>query len=171
MFNLCLFYADEGGSCSLGDKSNAELSDENTSLLSAIKHTRPDDSARLRKYHERKICKLVDKCHLRNICFPQYFVAISTKVAENISNCTNNELIELTTECIQSLGSDNDSDRDSSSSDLSGETERKLRKLTQAACQRRCPSLLTGLIRIIQCGFNKGNLRIKHFIVQCVEIL
>ena len=55
---------------------------------------------------------------------------ISTKVAENISNSTDNELIELTTECIQSLGSDNDSDCDSSSSDSSGETERKKVKKT-----------------------------------------
>ena len=125
MFNLCLFYADKGGSCSLGDKSNAELSDKNTLLLSAIKCTRADDLGHLRKYHERKIRKLIDKCCLKYIRFPQFFVAISTKVAENISNCTDNGLIKLTTECIQSLGSDNDSDRDSSSSDLLGETERK----------------------------------------------
>ena len=121
---------DEGGSCSVSDKSNAELSDENTLLLLAIKHTHADDSTCLRKYCERKIRKLVDKCRLKNICFPQYFVAISTKVAENISNCTDNELIELMTECIQSLGSDSDSDRDSSSSDSSGETERRKVKKT-----------------------------------------
>ena len=79
------------------------------------------------KWQIAKVCKFL---LLKNICFPQYFVTISTKVAENISNCTDNELIELITECIQSLGSDNYSDHDSSSSDSSGETERKKVKKT-----------------------------------------
>ena len=46
---------DNGGSCSVGDKSNVELSDENTLLLLAIKHTKLDDAAHLKKYHKRKI--------------------------------------------------------------------------------------------------------------------
>ena len=117
--------SEDGASYSVGDKSTAEFSDEqNTSLLSAIK-TDESDAVRLRRYRERKIRKLVDKCRLKNIRFPYKFVRISSKLATNIASCTDAELIELTTECIQSLGSDNETGGESSSSDSSSEPVRK----------------------------------------------
>ena len=120
-------FSEDCASYSVGDndKSNAEFSDEqNTSLLSAIK-TDESDAIRLRRYHERKIRKLVDKCRVKNIRFPYKYMQISSKLAMNIASCTDAELIELTTECIQSLGSDNETGGESSSSDSSSEPVRK----------------------------------------------
>ena len=102
------FSSDDGASFSIGDvdKSNAELSDDqNTSILSTIR-------------------KLVDKYRKKNIRFPQHYVNLSSKLAEDITLCTDAILIYLTTECIQSLGSD-DSERESSSSDSSNEPVQK----------------------------------------------
>ena len=94
--------------------------DQNTLLLSA-QHSDEGDSVRLRKYRERKLRKLVDKCHIKNIRFTQYYVHISTKMAKDPSTCTDAELVELTTECLQALGSDYEPSGDSSSSDSSSE--------------------------------------------------
>ena len=98
--------------------------DQNTSLLSA-QHSDEEDSVRLRKYRERKLHKLVDKCCIKNIRFTQYYVRISTKMAKDPSTCTDTELVELTTECLQALGSDYEPSGDSSSSDSSSEHIRK----------------------------------------------
>ena len=51
----------------------------------------------------------------------QYYVRISTKMAKDPSTCTDTELVELTTECLQALGSDYEPSGDSSSSDSSSE--------------------------------------------------
>ena len=121
-YKFVTFPSDDGASFSMGDvdKSNAELSDDqNTSILSAIKSSRHGEN-RLQMYHERKIRKLVDKCRKKNIRFPQHYVNLSSKLAEDITLCTDAELIDLTTECIQSLGLDH-SECDSSSSDSSNE--------------------------------------------------
>ena len=58
------------------------------------------------------------------------FVQISTKLSHNIASCSDSELIELTTECLQSLGSENDAD--SSSSDSSGETNKEKEETSDA---------------------------------------
>ena len=55
----------------------------------------------------------------------QYYVRISTKMAKDPSMCTDTELVELTTECLQALGSDYEPSGDSSSSDSSSEHIRK----------------------------------------------
>ena len=126
ILKIVTFSSDDGASFSLGDvdKSNTELSDDqNTSILSAIKSSKHDEE-RLRMYCERKIQKLVDKCRKKNIRFPQHYVNLSSKLAGDITLCTDAELIDLMTECIQSLGSD-DSECESSSSDSSNEPMRK----------------------------------------------
>ena len=118
ILKIVTFSSDDSASFSLGDvnKSNTELSDDqNTSILSAIKSSKHDEG-RLWMYRERKIRKLVDKCRKKNIRFPQHYVNLSSKLAEDITLCTDAELIDVMTECIQSLGSD-DSERESSSSD------------------------------------------------------
>ena len=94
--------------------------DQNTSLLSA-QHSDEGDSARLRKYRERKLCKLVYKCRVKNIRFMQYYIRISTKMAKDPSTCTDTELVELTMDCLQALGSDYEPSGNSSSSDSSSE--------------------------------------------------
>ena len=102
-------------------KSNIDYSDENTSLLT-VPNSRDSDEKRLRRYHERKLKKLVDKCHVKNICFTQYYVEISSKMAVDPKSCTDEELIDLMTECLTSLGSD-DEHTGGSSSDSSSEVE------------------------------------------------
>ena len=46
-----------------------------------------------------------------------YYVRISTNLAKNVDAVTDAELLDLTTECLQSLGSDFDTETESSSSD------------------------------------------------------
>ena len=90
ILKLVTFSSDDGASFSLGDvdKSNTELSDDqNTSILSAMKSSKHDEE-RLWMYHERKIRKLVDKCRKKNIRFPQHYVNLSSKLAEDITLCT-----------------------------------------------------------------------------------
>ena len=104
---------------------------QSTSLLSA--QTSDDgDSYRLRKYRERKLRKLVDKCHCKNIRFMQYYVRISTKMANNPESCSNVELLELTTQCLQSSGSDYKPSGESSSSNSFGEPLPKKKKIKKA---------------------------------------
>ena len=105
---------------SLG-KSNTDYSDENTSILTAP-HSRDSDEKWLRRYHECKLKKLVDKCRVKNIRFTQYYVEISSKMAVDPKSCMDEELIDLMTECLTSLGSD-DERTGGSSSDLSGGVE------------------------------------------------
>ena len=92
-----------------------------TSLLSSQPYSRKEDVVRLRKYRIRKLRKLVDKCRIKNIRFPMYYVRISTNLAKNVDAVTDVELLDLTTECLQSLGSDFDTETESSSSDSSNE--------------------------------------------------
>ena len=103
-------------------KSNTDFSNENTSLLTAP-CSRDSDEKQLRRYRERKLKKLVDKCRVKNIHFTQYYVEISSKMAVDPKSCTDEELIDLMTECLTSLGSD-DECTGGSSSDSSGEVER-----------------------------------------------
>ena len=102
-------------------KSNTDYSDENTSLIT-VPHSRDSDDKQLRRYHEHKLKKLVDKCCVKNIRFTQYYVEISSKMAVDPKSCTDEELIDLTTECLTSLGSD-DKHTGGSSSDSSGKVQ------------------------------------------------
>ena len=102
-------------------KSNTDYSDENTSLLT-VPQSRDSDDKWLRWYRERKLKKLVDKCRVKNIRFTQYYVEISSKMAVDPKSCMDEELIDLMTECLTSLGSD-DERTGGSSSDSSGEVE------------------------------------------------
>ena len=51
----------------------------------------------------------------------QYYARFSTKMAKDPSMCTDAELLELTTECLQALGSDYEPSGDLSSTDSSSE--------------------------------------------------
>ena len=61
----------------------------------------------------------------------QYYVHINTKMAKDPLTCTDTELVELTTECLQALGSDYEPSGDSSSSDSSSEYIHKKVKVRQ----------------------------------------
>ena len=102
-------------------KDITDTDDVSTSLLSSQPYSRKQDVMHLRKYRIRKLRKLVDKCCVKNIKFPMYYVRISKNLARNIKAVTDAELLELTTECLQSLGSDCDTETESSSSDSSNE--------------------------------------------------
>ena len=83
---------------------------------------------RLREYRIRKLKKLVDKCRIKKIKFPKNFVSISTRLADNTDSVTDDELIALTTECLQSLDSDIENSSDSSSSDSGSSSEKPPKK-------------------------------------------
>ena len=87
-------------------KDITDMDDVSTSLLSSQLYSRKEDVVHLRKYRIRKLRKLVDKCRIKNIRFPMYYVRISTNLAKNVDAVTDVELLDLTTECLQSLGSD-----------------------------------------------------------------
>ena len=84
----------------------------------------------MRKYRIRKLRKLVDKCRSKKIFFSKYFVDISSRLAKNVDTVTNAELTELTTECFQSLNSEDDSSYDSSESASSGDGPKRKKTKT-----------------------------------------
>ena len=83
----------------------------------------------MRKYSIRKLKKLVDKCCKKCIHFPKKFCDISKRLAKDADLVTDNEIIELYTECFESLNNMGCmSESNSSSSDSSSEKIQKKKK-------------------------------------------
>ena len=81
------------------------------------------------KYSIRKLKKLVDKCCKKRIHFPKKFCEISKRLAKDADLITDNEIIELCTECFESLNNMGCmSESNSSSSDSSSEKIQKKKK-------------------------------------------
>ena len=103
--------------------------DEEDSILSLQYSDKELHSARIRKHSIRRLKKLVDKCCIKCIHFPKKFCEISKRLAKDSDLVTDNEIIELRTECFESLSSMGCmSDSNSSSSDSSSEKIPKKRK-------------------------------------------
>ena len=80
----------------------------------------------MHKYSIRKLKKLVDKCCRKCIHFPKKFCDISKRLAKDADLVTDNEIIELRTECFESLNNLGCmSESNSSSSDSSSEKNSK----------------------------------------------
>ena len=103
--------------------------DEEDSILSSQYSDKELNSARMHKYSIRKLKKLVDKCCKKCIHFPKKFCDISKWLAKDADFITDNEIIELCTECFESLNNMRCmSESNSSSSDLSSEKIQKKEK-------------------------------------------
>ena len=103
--------------------------DEEDSILSSQYSDKHLDSAWIRKYSIRKLKKLVDKCCKKCIHFPKKFCEISKRLAKDPDLITDNEIIELRTECFESLNNMGCmSESNSSSSDSSSEKIPKKKK-------------------------------------------
>ena len=88
----------------------------------------------MRKYSIRKLKKLVDKCCGKHIHFPKKFCEISKRLAKDPDLISDNEIIELCTECFESLNNIGCmSESNSSSSDSSSEKLKKKKKKTTNA--------------------------------------
>ena len=80
---------------------------------------------------QRAICKLkrvVDKCCMKQIKFSQKYFNISKRLASNPSSVTDAELMELRTECLESLEACNVSFSSSSTSESGQEEPLKVKK-------------------------------------------
>ena len=100
--------------------------DEEDSILSSQYSDKHLDSTQIRKYSIRKLKKLVDKCCKKCIHFPKKFCEISKRLAKDADLITDNEIIELHTECFESLNNMGCmSESNSSSSDLSSDLSKK----------------------------------------------
>ena len=103
--------------------------DEEDSILSSQYSDKNLDSEWMRKYSIRKLKKLVDKCCRKRIHFPKKFCEISKQLAKDPDLISDNEIIELRTECFESLNNIGCmSESNSSSSDSSSEKLKKKKK-------------------------------------------
>ena len=103
--------------------------DKEESSLSSQYSDKYLDSERMHKYSIRKLKKLVDKCFKKRIHFPKKYCEISKRLAKDLNLITDNEIIELRTECFESLNNMGCmSESNSSSSDSSSEKLRKKKK-------------------------------------------
>ena len=103
--------------------------DEEDSILSSQYSDKELNSTWMHKYSIRKLKKLVDKCCKKRIHFPKKFCEISKRLAKDADLVTDNEIIELCTECFESLNNMGCmSESNSSSSDSSSEKIQKKRK-------------------------------------------
>ena len=103
--------------------------DEEDSILSSQYSDKELNSAWMHKYSIRKLKKLVDECCKKHIHFPKKFCDISKRLAKDADLVTDNEIIELCTECFESLNNMGCmSESNSSSSDLSSEKIQKKKK-------------------------------------------
>ena len=103
--------------------------DEEDSILSSQYSDKELHSAWICKRSIRRLKKLVDKCCTKCIHFPKKFCKISKRLAKDLDLVTDNEIIELRTECFESLSSMGCmSESNSSSSDSSSEKIPKKKK-------------------------------------------
>ena len=103
--------------------------DEEDSILSSQYSDKELNSARMLKYSIRKLKKLVDKCCKKRIHFPKKFCEISKRLVKDADLITDNEIIELHTECFESLNNMGCmSESNSSSSDSSSEKIQKKKR-------------------------------------------
>ena len=82
----------------------------------------------LRQRAIRKLKRLVDKCCKKRIKFSQKYFNISKRLASNPSSVTDAELMELQTECLESLEACNVSFSSSSTSESGQEEPLKVKK-------------------------------------------
>ena len=82
----------------------------------------------LRQWAIRKLKRLVDKCCKKRIKFSQKYFNISKQLASNPSSVTDTELMELRTECLESLEACNVSFSSSSTSESCPKEPLKVKK-------------------------------------------
>ena len=107
--------------------STSEGEDENTSFLCS-QNSEKEDLAILRQWAMRKLKRLVNKYCLKCIKFSQKYFNISKCLANNPSSVTDNELVKLKTECLESLEACNVSFSSSSTAESCGEEPVNVRK-------------------------------------------
>ena len=108
--------------------NSSEGEEENTSFLCSQNSEKEEDFVILRQRAIRKLKRLVDKCCMKRIKFSQKYFNISKRLASNPSSVTDAELMELRTECLESLEVCNVSFSSSSTSESGQEEPLKVRK-------------------------------------------
>ena len=108
--------------------NSSEGEEENTSFLCSQNSEKEEDFVILRQRAIRKLKRLVDKCCKKWIKFSQKYFNISKRLASYPSCVTNAELMELRTECLESLEACNVSFSSSSTSESCPEEPLKVKK-------------------------------------------
>ena len=108
--------------------NSSEGEEENTSFLCSQNSEKEEDFIMLRQRAIRKLKRLVDKCCMKWIKFSQKYFNISKRLASNPSSVTDAELMELRTECLESLEACNVSFSSSSTSESGQEEPLKVKK-------------------------------------------
>ena len=108
--------------------NSSEGEEENTSFLCSQNSEKEEDFIMLRQRAIRKLKRLVDKSCMKRIKFPQKYFNISKRLASNPSSVTNAELMELWTECLESLEACNVSFSSSSKFECGQEELLKVKK-------------------------------------------
>ena len=108
--------------------NSSEGEEQNTSFLCSQNSEKEEDFIMLRQRAIRKLKCLVDKCCMKRIKFPQKYFNISKRLASNPSSVTNAELMDLRTECLESLEACNVSFSSSSTSESGQEELLKVKK-------------------------------------------
>ena len=108
--------------------NSSEGEEENTSFLCSQNSEKDEDFIMLRQRAICKLKRLVDKCCMKWIKFSQKYFNISKWLASNPSSVTDAELMELRTECLESLEACNVSFSSSSTSESGQEEPLKVKK-------------------------------------------
>ena len=108
--------------------NSSEGEEENTSFLYSQNSEKEEDFVMLRQRAIHKLKRLVYKCCKKWIKFSQKYFNISKWLASNPSSVTDTELMELRTECLESLEACNVSFSSSSTSESCPEEPLKVEK-------------------------------------------
>ena len=82
---------------------SSEDEHDNSSFLCS-QHSDKEDSSKMRERSVRKLKKLVDKCCRKRIKFSTKYFDISKRLAAETDSVTDQEIYDLRSECLESLG-------------------------------------------------------------------